>query len=60
MGARAGAAAASAPAAPPPPAVCGKTSNCAESNDFAAMITNLRELVSQVQRPHPLKYSEGV
>jgi len=42
IGAQAGAVAASAPAAPPPPAVCGKTSNCAESNDFAAMITNFR------------------
>jgi hypothetical protein len=40
--------AASAPAAPAapaptaPPTVCGSTPNCAESNDFAAMITNFR------------------
>ena len=38
-------AAASAPADPAPtapPSVCGSTPNCAESNDFAAMITNFR------------------
>lgn len=40
--AQAGAVAASAPAAPPPLTVCGSTPNCAESNDFAAMITNFR------------------
>jgi hypothetical protein len=45
--AQAGTAAASAPAATAPaptapPAVCGSTPNCAESNDFAAMITNFR------------------
>ena len=40
--AQAGAVAASAPVAPPPPTVCGSTPNCAESNDFAVMITNFR------------------
>src|SRR6478672_7421506 len=40
--AQAGAVAASAPAAAPAPTVCGTTPNCAESNDFAAMITNFR------------------
>lgn len=34
----------SAPAAAPaqPPGVCGNTANCAETNDFAAVITNFR------------------
>jgi hypothetical protein len=34
--------AADAPAATAPPTVCGNTPNCAESSDFAAMITNFR------------------
>ena len=34
--------AASDPAPAAPPAVCGNTPNCAESGDFAAMITNFR------------------
>jgi hypothetical protein len=34
--------AASAPATTALPAVCGNTPNCAESNDFAAMVTNFR------------------
>jgi len=40
--AQAAAAPASAPAASAPPSVCGNAANCAESNDFAAMITNFR------------------
>jgi len=40
--ATASAPAAAAPAPPAPPSVCGSTPNCAESNDFAAMITNFR------------------
>ena len=40
--AAASAPAAAAPAPPAPPSVCGSTPNCAESNDFAAMITNFR------------------
>ena len=45
MQAQAGVIAASAPAASvpaAPPTVCGSTPNCAETNDFAAMITNFR------------------
>jgi hypothetical protein len=34
--------AANAPTATAPPSVCGSTPNCAESSDFAAMITNFR------------------
>jgi hypothetical protein len=40
--AAASAPAASAPAETAPPSVCGSTPNCAESSDFAAMITNFR------------------
>ena len=40
--AAASAPAASDPAATAPPSVCGSTPNCAESSDFAAMITNFR------------------
>jgi hypothetical protein len=40
--AQAGAVAASAPAPAAPPTVCGTTPSCAESNDFAVMITNFR------------------
>ena len=40
--AQGGAVATSAPAAAVPPTVCGNTPNCAESSDFAAMVTNFR------------------